>query len=302
MNRKRPPVIKTTMSGSGPAGARGRGRHGDTRRSFLAGAACGVATLAAPSSFAQQIQDTRGLDPLWRTADEAMHAFFGNVVYLSEGLDLDLPEHTDAGSSVPVAIRIPAAMTTADHPRVVHLLAHKNPTVHVLSAWFTPLCGKAEFSTRIRLERTQTVTAICQMSDGRHIRIDKEISVSFGACAQIGTGTNDDIFAFAPQSRVSVPETARKGDIVPVRALISHPMETGLRFDPFQEWVRQRIISRFVCTYAGRDLFRARLYPAVSTNPYFQFFARADATGAFDFEWYDMTQHTYTNRAAITVA
>lgn len=286
-----------------PAGVgRKGGRSGDTRRSFLTGAASGLAALTTSPLLAQQIQDTRGLDPLWRTADEAMNAFFGNVDYLRDGLDLDLPEHTDAGSSVPVTIRIPAAMTAADHPRVVHLLAHKNPTVHVLSAWFTLLCGKAEFSTRIRLERTQTVTAICQMSDGRHIRIDKDISVSFGACAQTGTGDDDDIVAFQPQSRVSVPEAARKGDIIPVRALISHPMETGLRFDAFQEWVRQRIVSRFVCTYAGRELFRVRLYPAVSTNPYFQFFARADRSGTFEFEWYDMTQHTYTNQAAITVA
>lgn len=270
-----------------------------TRRQLLVAAACGL--MAAPAT-AQQIIDLRGLDPLWRSADEAMQAFFGPVTYLREGLDLDLPEHTDAGSSVPITIRVPAAMTAADHPKVVHLLAHKNPTVHVLSVWFAPQCGRAELSTRIRLERTQTVTAICQMSDGRHIRSDREISVSFGACAQIGTGTNDDIYAFEPQSRVSVPETASRGEIVPVRALISHPMETGLRFDAFQEWVRQRIVSRFVCTYGGAELIRVRLYPAVATNPYFLFYARAEASGPFDFDWYDMTNKSYTNRATLTVA
>lgn len=270
-----------------------------TRRRLLTGITAGL--LAPCSAAAQQIIDLRGLDPLWRTADEAMHAFFGNVTYLRNGLDLDLPEHTDAGSSVPLTIRIPSAMTQADYPRVVHVLAHKNPTVHVLSAWFTPECGRAEFSTRIRLERTQTVTAICQMSDGRHIRIDRDVSVSFGACAQIGTGTNDDIFAFEPQSRVSVPATARRGEIVPVRALISHPMETGLRLDAFEEWVRQRIISRFGCSYGGAELFRVRLYPAVSTNPYFSFFARAEASGDFVFSWFDMTDKTYGNRAGIVV-
>lgn len=274
-----------------------------TRRRLLAGAASGMgASLLHPRrSSAQQIMDTRGLDPLWRTADEAMHAFFGPVKYLRHGLDLDLPEHTDAGSSVPLTIRIPAAMTEADYPRVVHVLAHLNPTVHVLSAWFTPQSGRAEFSTRIRLERTQTVTAVAQMNDGRHIRIDRDISVSFGACAQIGTGTNDDIFSFAPVSRVSVPPTASPGEVVPVRALISHPMETGLRYDAFQEWVRQRIISRFGCTYGGNEIFRVRLYPAIATNPYFLFYARAGKSGNFEFSWFDMTDKTYTNHAPIQV-
>lgn len=273
-----------------------------TRRHVIA-AAAGVVAGALPPTLvqAQQIQDTRGLDPLWRTADEAMNAFFPNVTYMREGLDLDLPEHTDAGSSVPVTIRIPAAMTAADYPRVVHLLAHKNPTVHVLSAWFTPESGRAEFSTRIRLERSQIVTAICQMSDGRHIRIDREISVSFGACAQIGTGNNDDIFAFQPQPRVSVPATAKPGEIVPIRALISHPMETGLRYDEFQEWVRQRIISRFGCRYGGHEIFRVRLYPAVATNPYFMFYARARQSGPFEFSWYDMTDKSYAAHAEMAV-
>lgn len=274
-----------------------------SRRLLLAGAASGLgAGLLVPQALrAQQILDTRGLDPLWRTADEAMHAFFGPVTYLRQGLELDLPEHTDAGSSVPLAVRIPAAMTEADYPKVVHILAHLNPTVHVLSAWFTPQSGRAEFSTRIRLERTQMVTAVAQMSDGRHIRIDREISVSFGACAQIGTGTNDDVFSFEPVSRVSVPTTAGPGEIVPVRALISHPMETGLRYDAFQDWVRQRIISRFGCTYDGSEVFRVRLYPAVATNPYFLFYARAGKSGDFDFSWYDTTDKTYTNRASIQV-
>jgi sulfur-oxidizing protein SoxY len=275
-----------------------------TRRGLIAGASAVVAAGAFNSlpASSQQILDTRGLDPLWRTADEAMNAFFGPVSYRRDGMDLDLPEHTDAGSSVPLTIRIPAAMTPQDYPRVVHVLAHLNPAVHVLSAWFTPQSGRAELSTRIRLERTQTVTAIAQMSDGRHLRVDRDVSVAFGACAQIGTGTDEDIFNFQPQSRVSVPATAKRGEIVPVRALISHPMETGLRSDQFQEWVRQRIVSRFGCVYAGVEVLRVRLYPAVATNPYFSFFARAETSGDFAFSWYDMTDKTYENRAAITVS
>lgn len=279
--------------------------HGSglTRRRLIAGIACGAAGgLLSIRSAAAQVTDLRGFDPLWRDAEDAIHAFFGAVTYGHEGLHIDLPQHADVGSSVPLTVRLDAAMTEEDHPRVVHILAHGNPTPHVLSAWFTPASGKAEFSTRIRLERSQKVTAVAQMSDGRHIRADRDISVSFGACAQIGVGTNDDVFAFQPQSRVSVPSTARRGTVIPIRALISHPMETGLRLDGMEEWVRKRIISQFGCVYNGVSVFRARLYPAVATNPYFLFHARAEESGVFDFNWYDIIDMTFTNRAAITVS
>jgi predicted secreted protein len=277
-------------------------RFNFSRRQVLAGLAYGAAAgvLSARGALGQTT-DLKGFDPLWRNAEEAIHAFFGDVSYLGEGVEMDLPQHADVGSSVPLTIRVPCAMTEEEFPRVLHVLAHGNPTPHVLSAFFTPASGRAEFSTRIRLETSQKVTTICQMSDGRHIRIDKEVSVSFGACAQIGTGTNDDVYDFKPQTRVNVPPTATRGSIIPIRALISHPQETGMRLDGMEEWVRKRIISSFGCLYNGASVFRARLHPAIATNPYFQFHARAEQSGAFEFSWYDTQNLTFANRATITV-
>jgi sulfur-oxidizing protein SoxZ len=70
-----------------------------------------------------------------------------------------------------------------------------------------------------------------------------------------------------------------------------------------EEWVRKRILSRFECSYNGAMVFRARLYTAIATNPYFQFYARAQESGTFTFNWYDTnTDTTYTNSAPIRVA
>jgi sulfur-oxidizing protein SoxY len=268
-----------------------------TRREIVAGLA-GAAVL--PASAGAQVTDLRGFDPLWRDAEDAIRAFFGDVPYSRDGLVLDLPDHSDAGSSVAMTVRS-AVLGVGPVPRVVHVVAHRNPTPHVLSAWFSPLSGRTELSTRIRLETSQRVTAVAKMSDGSHRRVDREVSVAFGACAQIGDGTNDDVAAFRPQARVSVPATAAAGEVVAVRALISHPMETGLRLSASQEWVRQRIVSRFTCSLSGQEVIRVRLYPAVATNPYFQFFARVERSGSFAFEWYDTTDETYTASAPITV-
>ncbi len=244
----------------------------------------------------------RGYDPLWRDAEEAIEAFLGRGPYLSEGALLRTPDHVDNGASVPITIEIDSAMTPQDHPRVVHVLAHANPNPQVLSAWFTPECGRAAFTTRIRLEKSQTVTMVAQMSDGRLLRRDAEVEIVVGACADDGSGTIQDVANFKPVSRVSAPERARAGEIVTIRALISHPMETGLRLNAVDDWVRQRIISSFTCAYGGKTLFRARLYPSVAANPFFEFHCRATHDAALDFAWYDTSDLTFRNQARLTVA
>jgi predicted secreted protein len=283
-----------------------------TRRRLIAGAGLGLAAslLSGGRVSAQQLvdraadrlTDLEGFDPLWRDAEYAIDIFFPGVKFQSEGLHLDLPQQSDVGSFTPMTVRFDSAMTPADYPIVVHILAHNNPSPHVMSAWFKPEAGRAEFSTRIRLETTQKVTAVAQMSDGRYLRKDVNVAVSLGACGQVGSGSNDDVNAFQPETRVSVPVRARRGDIVPIRAVISHPQETGMRRDPYLGWVDQRIISRFGCTFRGVEFFRARLYPAIATNPYFAFYARAEQNGTFEFSWYDMFDLTFTNEAAIVVA
>lgn len=274
------------------------------RRALLRLGGAAALTLGAPAiaRAARGVTDLEGFDALWRSAEEVIDANFGrDVTFLPEGLALDMPEHADTGSSVPVTIRIDSAMTAQDCPVVVHLVAHGNPTPQVLSLWLDPRAGRAEVTTRIRLEQSQKVTAVAQMRDGRHLRADRDVAVSFGACAQVGSGSNDDIFAFQPQTRVSVPPVARAGEVIALRALISHPMETGLRKSATEEWVRQRIVSTFRCIQGGREVLAARLYPAMASNPYFLFHMRAEVSGPVEFRWFDMTGPTYRATAPFAV-
>lgn len=104
-----------------------------------------------------------------------------------------------------------------------------------------------------------------------------------------------------PTIRVRVPETARRGEIIEIKTLISHPMETGFRFDENKTLVPVHIITDFTCAYNGRDVFRARLQPAVSANPFLSFFVRAKESGEFVFTWLDDDGSVYEERAALTV-
>jgi sulfur-oxidizing protein SoxZ len=104
-----------------------------------------------------------------------------------------------------------------------------------------------------------------------------------------------------PQARISVPKTAAKGDVIEIKTLIQHPMETGFRRDLEGEIIPIHIIDRFVCTYNGEEVFRADLHPSIAANPYLSFHTVATESGRLEFTWHDDDDSVYRESAEIEV-
>jgi sulfur-oxidizing protein SoxZ len=104
-----------------------------------------------------------------------------------------------------------------------------------------------------------------------------------------------------PKLRVRVPETARKGEIIEIKTLISHPMESGLRRDESGNLVPRHILKKFVCTYRNQVVFEADWYPAIATNPYLAFTTVATESGELVFTWVDDDDQVFVTTAHLTV-
>ena len=100
---------------------------------------------------------------------------------------------------------------------------------------------------------------------------------------------------------INVPAKAKKGEIIAIKTLISHDMETGYRHDNVGKPIPRDIISLFVCTYNGQEIFRAELHPAISANPFLSFFTVATASGTLEFKWTGDNGFSATEQASITV-
>jgi sulfur-oxidizing protein SoxZ len=87
--------------------------------------------------------------------------------------------------------------------------------------------------------------------------------------------------------RVRLPERVKVGDLIEVKTLISHVMETGQRRDTDGKPVQRFIINSFTATFAGAEVFKAELHPGTSANPYLAFFMRVPGPGEFEFTWTD---------------
>ena len=100
---------------------------------------------------------------------------------------------------------------------------------------------------------------------------------------------------------INVPPKAKRGDIVEIKTLMSHIMETGFRHTAGGELVPRDIITSFVCRYNGDEIFRADLFPAIAANPFISFFTVATESGKFDFEWIGDNGFSESASAPITV-
>ena len=84
---------------------------------------------------------------------------------------------------------------------------------------------------------------------------------------------------------INVPARARRGEVIEIKTLVSHPMETGYRRTQLGAVIPRNIIQRFVCTYNGAEIFRADLHPAISANPFIVFTTVATESGTIAFRW-----------------
>jgi sulfur-oxidizing protein SoxZ len=100
---------------------------------------------------------------------------------------------------------------------------------------------------------------------------------------------------------INVPRQAKRGDIIEIKTLISHIMETGFRRDNVGKPIPRNIITQFTATYNGEEIFSADLYPAVAANPFISFSSVATDSGTIAFEWTGDNGFHETGSAKITV-
>jgi len=153
-------------------------QHKTTRRHFLtlAGGAALAGTVpvvsvrpaeATPAMLAAAIRNVVGEAPL----------HIGKV-------KLDIPPLVENGNTVPMMVSVDSPMTAEDHVKSIHVFNEKNPQPNIGNFYLSPLSGRAQVSTRIRLADSQKVTAIAHLSDGSFWQTSVDVVVTLAACTE----------------------------------------------------------------------------------------------------------------------
>ncbi len=115
---------------------------------------------------------------------EAVRRFVGEAPIKKGKVKIDVPPIVENGNSVPCTVSVDSPMTATDYVKAIHVFNQKNPQPHVISVGLGPRAGRANFSTRIRLADSQTVTAIAELSDGTFWSGDVDVIVTLAACIE----------------------------------------------------------------------------------------------------------------------
>ena len=142
------------------------------RETLVLAAAAGFAALLAPR---MSIADEQAV------ASE-IKKLYGDKKLEAGKIKLDVPEIAENGLVVPLNVEVESPMTDADYVKAVHVFADGNPLPGIVTYRFTPACGKAAASTRMRLAQTQNIVCIAEMSNGSLHTAKANVKVTIGGC------------------------------------------------------------------------------------------------------------------------
>lgn len=143
-----------------------------SRRAFIAvmGAASIVPWLKAQATPAE--------------ATQAIKKILGNAQPRMGRVNLEISPLVENGNLVPMSVSVDSPMTATDFVKAIHVIAEGNPLPNIVSFYFGARAGRAQVATRIRLQTSQRLWAVAEMSDGSFWQGSAEVLVTLAACTE----------------------------------------------------------------------------------------------------------------------
>jgi sulfur-oxidizing protein SoxY len=138
------------------------------------GGAAGVAVASLPLALLAQDAGEG-----W---EQAVRKVLGDAKPIEGKVLIDLPEIAENGNTVPFTVSVDSPMSETDYVKTVHIIATANPQPGVATFRFSPLSGKANVASRMRLAKTQDVIVIAELGDGRFLMSKRNVKVTIGGC------------------------------------------------------------------------------------------------------------------------
>jgi sulfur-oxidizing protein SoxY len=219
--------------------------------------------------------NAEAVDKYWQSMQSA---YFPNAtIEESAAIKITAPLRAENGAQVPFAFSIDYPMTADRYVKAVYVIADANPVPLVAVYHFTPNSGKAEVSTRIRLEIDSYVHVVAETSDGKFLMSKAPIRAAGGCGGTIG---GDEQIARQSAGKMKLSVKPANETLKEAHLLIKHPMNTGLQRDLVSQGFRPAFfINKVVAKFNDQVVFDADTYIGVSEDPNIQFPFKADQPG-----------------------
>jgi sulfur-oxidizing protein SoxY len=210
--------------------------------------------------------------PIWQKVRASLFQSRPIATATDEVISLDVPVRAEDAAIVPIAIRTRLSQTPAHYIDKVYLIIDNNPSPISAIFKFTPLSGRADIETRVRIDEYTQVRAIAETNDGKLHMTTRFVKASGGCSAPPG---KDAQAALATMGRMKFRVEGDGTGTQPVLAqlMISHPNNSGLAMDQVSRlFTPAHFVRQVNITYAGQPVMSADVDFSISENPNFRFY------------------------------
>ncbi len=236
-------------------------------------------------------------EKLWPAVKESF--FAGKTIEPASFIKLEGPRRAESGAQVPITLSVDKAVTEADAIKTLYLIVDANPIKLAATYHLTPLNGKTQIATRIRMETDSYVRAIGETADGKLYMTAIEIRAA-GGCGGAVDGDDTAIRAASGKIKLSVENPVKFGEANTATFLIKHPMFTGLQRDLASGGYKPAFyIQKLAFTYNGHPVLSVDVGVAIAEDPYLRLFYLPDAPGVLEVKAEDNEGKSFTQSVEV---
>ena len=234
-----------------------------------------AASLLALCSVARaeiKTGDNPDANPIWQKVRASLFQSRPILVATDDIISLDTPVRAEDAAIVPIAIKTRMAQTPAHYIDKVYLIIDNNPSPISGIFTFTPMSGRADIETRVRVDEYSNVRAIAETNDGQLHMATRFVKAS-GGCSAPPTKDAQAALATLGRMKFRVEGDAGAGKPVLAQLMISHPNNSGLAMDQSTRmFTPPHFVRQVNVTYAGQPVMSADVDFSISENPNFRFY------------------------------
>ena len=215
-------------------------------------------------------------------------------------MEVDAPPRAEDASIVPIAVKMHFTQSAGRFVSKMYLIIDNNPSPVAAVIHFTPISGRADIETRVRIDEYTHVRAVAEMNDGQLYMTSKFVKAAGGCSAP---SARNQAAAMASLGKVKFRVESYAGSDRPVLAqlMISHPNSSGLAMDPVSNKFIPAIFVRNVSvSYAGQPVMSAELDNSISENPNLRFYFVPQGVGELKAEIVDSNDLRFHSAVSIS--
>lgn len=227
-------------------------------------------------------------------------SFFGNKpIERTDLIKLEGPKRAESGAQVPITLTVDKPLGDADAIKKVYLFVDANPIPLTAIYHFTPLNGKAQIATRVRMEQDSFLHAVGETADGKLFLAELPIRAA-GGCGGVVDGDDKAIREAAGKIKMNVETPVKKGEANAATFLIKHPMFTGLQRDLASGGYKPAFfINKVSFSYNDKPVMQVDFGVGVSEDPYMKFFFLPDSPGMLKVTADDNEGKSFTHQVEV---